>query len=307
MDMQFGVEMEFLYHKRLDRLQIVELLSEYSGLDVVTYQSANNDQWKIVSDASCGLELVSPILYGEDGLDKVKRICNAAKKVGLRVSTRCGLHVHHDASFITQPQQFIDLVANYKHFEDLLDAIQPNHRQGANNRYCLPTKKFANVDAESVRYLLAYTQRNRYMKLNVMSYLRHGTVEFRHHSATFDWKRVTNWIKLTHHMMECFTMQDLTNINDVAEKARILFTTFEQQQGQQEMPTKLRDIKAALGMTAREAKEYAHVNGLGANLDMRKKASWQVILSHKQGLNTRQVANNLLPFYRSKISHLVAA
>jgi hypothetical protein len=44
--------------------------------------------------------------------------------------------------------------------------------------------------------------RTRYIKLNLQSYVKYGTIEFRQHSGTIEFEKMYNWILLTQQMVE---------------------------------------------------------------------------------------------------------
>jgi hypothetical protein len=48
----------------------------------------------------------------------------------------------------------------------------------------------------------AVTGRDRYYKLNAESFERHGTVEFRQHSGTIEFKKISSWIRICNAMID---------------------------------------------------------------------------------------------------------
>ena len=151
------------------------------------YNHNTRDYWKIVDDASVsgGFELVSPICKGQDGLDEVELVCEALEMVDAQVDRRCGLHVHHDATQIKG--KFADLVQLYQNLENTIDTIMPPSRRGQNNGYCKTVK------GKTEENLVA----DRYHKVNLDSYLKHGTAEFRQHSGTVEFPKIGGWIMIT--------------------------------------------------------------------------------------------------------------
>ena len=96
MSRRFGVEIEFLstvtVEQVLTKLRSAGIQAEYEG-----YTHRTTPHWKIVSDGSCGYELVSPILEGEAGVEELQKAATALEAAGAQVDRRCGLHVHFDA------------------------------------------------------------------------------------------------------------------------------------------------------------------------------------------------------------------
>ena len=64
----------------------------------------------------------------------------------------------------------------------------------------LPNKKlaeaFESIDKCTTLRKLGNKLDNRYVKLNLQSFWKHGTIEFRHHSGTTDVAKITNWLTL---------------------------------------------------------------------------------------------------------------
>lgn len=90
--MSFGLEYEF---NRLGRSGIYE---DHAGEQIRERlrerQVPNADQWNVVTDGSCGLELVSPVLNGEKGLQLAKVGLDVLRSLEARTDRRCGLHIH---------------------------------------------------------------------------------------------------------------------------------------------------------------------------------------------------------------------
>lgn len=199
----WGVEIESI-SSRSQMLQVAGIARQH-GVEVrdMGYTHQTVPFWKIVSDSSCGYELVSPPLKGDAGFQELKVICDAMKEVGLKVNKRCGLHVHHDAHDLTVTH-FKRLYYTYIRFEGTLDSMMPMSRRENNNTYCRSLR--GRVDVETLRKAktiqeVANAYGTRYIKLNTESYVKHGTVEFRHHSGTIEFEKIKNWVMLTNAMV----------------------------------------------------------------------------------------------------------
>jgi hypothetical protein len=205
----FGVEIEFVGDRDIVAWEI-----NATGLrcEIESYNHCTRPHWKIVSDSSVhatgrqsgsGWELVSPILKGQDGLEQIKKVCQAMKQAGAAVNVTCGLHVHHDARDFNV-DTFKNIVKIYARFETTIDTLVAPSRRGNENTYC---QTLQGVDMDR---LLKQTNINgirniyggRYHKLNLDSYITHGTVEFRQHQGTIDADKIINWIKLTQAMVQ---------------------------------------------------------------------------------------------------------
>ena len=55
-----------------------------------------------------------------------------------------------------------------------------------------------------------YRLRNRFRKLNLTSFWRHGTVEFRHHQGTVEPQKAEFWVKLCLRMVAAASEDNLT-------------------------------------------------------------------------------------------------
>ena len=192
---RYGVEIEFY---NADHGKIVQGLTE-AGIACETegYNHFSRPHWKIVSDASVrGVnsgELVSPILEGEDGIEQIKKVCAVLGACKAKVNTSCGLHVHHDARGF-EKKHLVNVLKFYHRSEKYLDSILPASRRGDNNTYCKSVKlAIDQIDASGIHE----RSLSRYFKVNLTSFFRHGTVEFRHHSGTVEADKIINWVVLT--------------------------------------------------------------------------------------------------------------
>lgn len=207
----YGIEIEFNLasnHQNLNLrevgFQVARLMNE-AGVtcEFESYNHNVRSYWKIVTDASCGLELVSPPLKGDEGFRQIQVACNALHRAGAKVDRRCGLHVHHDAHDFTV-NSFKALYGIYVRFEAAIDELMPMSRRGSSNHYCQsPRRSLTDIEACSqIRDITTRLYYDRYVKLNCQSYGRYGTVEFRQHSGTIEADKIVNWIVLTQAMVE---------------------------------------------------------------------------------------------------------
>lgn len=195
---KFGVEIEFLPTVEiaavLQEIRSTGINCDWEGYNHVDY----DDRWKLVSDSSCGFELVSPVLSGEIGLRQIEAVCDALREVGAKVDTSCGLHVHVDARDLSEKEVAKVFIA-YSRYEPLFDALLPVSRRGNLNRYCLSIKDAVSLAADYANNLQHTYRRQygtRYLKVNLESLIVHGSIEFRQHSGTLDSEKITNWVVL---------------------------------------------------------------------------------------------------------------
>jgi Putative amidoligase enzyme len=186
------------------------------------YNHNARPHWKIVTDGSLGdysrgVEIVSPILEGEEGIAQMRLVCEALTDFGCTVNQSAGFHVHVGArgeglGF------FKKLVRLYQTYERVIDGMMPVSRRASSNTYCrslagaAPSAiSTANSVGELARVLTraSRAQADRYHKVNITAYSRHSTVEFRQHSGTVDATKAENWVRLCLKMVEAAKRADV--------------------------------------------------------------------------------------------------
>ena len=183
------------------------------------YNHNTRTHWKIVSDGSIadargiridtGMELVSPILYGEDGLRQIRLVCEVLNRLQLRVNASTGFHVHHGVSDYSLRDWKMLLLQYVKH-EDTVSAFLPASRHA--NQYCKKLRTrwasletaFAEIQNKKTTdaLMLAVNGSDRFYTVNVQNWSLRGTVEFRQHSGTLNADKVVSWVLLTQSMVE---------------------------------------------------------------------------------------------------------
>lgn len=209
-NIKIGVEIEFFgvsYNRVVNALTQKGIEVAYMG-----YTHAVTNGWKLVTDISVtnrgtnvgkGLELVSPILYGDEGLDELEVVMSTLNSIGAKVDKTCGLHVHHDISDY-DAKNLLYLYRLYFNYSKGIDSILPPSRRGsAGNYYCKALKKSEVKNFEYCRTPrdFYYESSSRYVTLNCKSYIKYGTIEFRQHSGTIEFEKAEAWIILTHCMV----------------------------------------------------------------------------------------------------------
>ena len=203
---KFGIELECY---NVPMATVVSAL-QVAGINVMTasYSGREYSVWQVKPDCSIqgqyGFEVVSPVLEGEAGIHDVRRVCAILEQLGAKVNKSTGFHVHHNAAS-WGIKEFRNLFKRFVKFEAALDSIQPASRRENANRFCQSMKLgmttdalFAAIDScNTVQKLSSLYSNSRYFKLNLQSFFRMGSVEFRHHSGTVDADKVENYIRLT--------------------------------------------------------------------------------------------------------------
>lgn len=196
--MKFGIEIEFYVPQRVSASMVTRSLSE-AGIETYSehYNHSTRSYWKVVTDGSLGLagfnglELVSPPMEDTaETFEQIRTACRVLGELNAVVRRSCGLHVHVDASRMTV-DQVRNIFSRYGALENEIDAMMPASRRASNNTFC---RSVAGVQLNRTTRI-GDLMENRYYKVNLTSYVRHGTIEFRQHSGTVNAEKIINWVK----------------------------------------------------------------------------------------------------------------
>lgn len=197
---KFGVEIEFTTYTRsgecAQQAAYAALVAAGISVQIERYNHVTQSHWKLTTDGSCGYELVSPPLVGEAGIEEVRTAAKALVAAGVTVNRQCGLHVHVDGAGLTV-DEIKSVFERYADFEHRIDAFMPYSRRENNNFYCGSMAPYRDALSRPMQNVqeLANIISSRYVKLNIQSYLRYGTIEFRQHSGTTNASKISNWIR----------------------------------------------------------------------------------------------------------------
>ena len=217
----FGVEIECY---NVEREEIAQRLREAG---VACYVEGYNhrdhrDHFKVVTDASLtGLntaEVVSPILKGKKGMQTLETVCKVLNEINAKVNKSCGLHVHFGLDKVDF-KTYQNIFYNYAKIESVIDSFMPRSRR--DNNYCKGFRNFGNniyelISAATTKDEIANIFCNdRYYKVNPVAYARHNTIEFRQHSGTTDFEKMSNWIEFLKALIEFSKKHRLAGANDI--------------------------------------------------------------------------------------------
>jgi hypothetical protein len=219
----FGAEFEFLIPRHLNQAAVAAAITA-AGVPChgELYNHLTRRHWKIITDGSIqiragynGFEAVSPILQGAEGFQQIEKVCDVLVSLGATVNRTCGFHVHIGITpNMNRPEFFKRLVGHYCANESHIDAIMAPSRRGTSNQYCQPisaTVKDRIDRAETVPQIIAQVP-SRFSKLNLQSFWRHRTVEFRHHQGTIEKTKAISWIKFCMHLISIATKPEPVEI-----------------------------------------------------------------------------------------------
>ncbi len=201
---KFGVEIEgygVAMNVLADALQNAGIRCYAEG-----YNHYTKSYWKIITDASLSgqntFEVVSPILEGQAGLDELKKVCEVLEALNVKINKSCGMHIHFDAANIGL-QQTKNILLNYSKLEEAIDSFMPQSRRGNTNTYCKSLRGYeARVENATSIENIAEQFSQRYFKVNMQAYERHKTIEFRQHSGTVEFSKISNWVIFLHNLVE---------------------------------------------------------------------------------------------------------
>lgn len=190
---------------------------ETSSISISTAQSALNAQglnWSCKPDGTAGVdaEAISPILTN-DSLNESITAARALLRAGATVNKKTGYHVHIGADHYGI-EGIAALVRNWYTASDAIAALVAKSR--LNNHFC---NHFLGQDVidrwtESIRnghIDNRATNHNRYLSLNLDSYRKHGTVEFRLHHGTLNGKKIQAWAEFVQSLAEFSTAGGILN------------------------------------------------------------------------------------------------
>ena len=185
-----------------------------------------------------GMEVQTPPASWEELAKNIEVTTKTLKKNGFKISQRCGMHIHLDASdFKRAPTKIAKILKAYYAVENLIYQVVPmSRRQG---RYCLPlqgsfdyedftVKKMAELETnwyqkannpywcykneleswgrnkeQLIRNMKSGKYCNsRYLGVNVHSIFFRGTLELRHHSGTLNKHKIFNWVNFNLSIVE---------------------------------------------------------------------------------------------------------
>ncbi|WP_201979370.1 amidoligase family protein [Hymenobacter rubidus] len=229
----FGVEIEAFGVTRAALL--AELRAQGLEAESESYNHSTRPHWKITSDASISganaFELVSPVLQGLEGLADLERACRALRICGAQVNSSCGLHIHLGARDLSV-EHMRQLVRNYLVLEPTIDQLVPAERRGNAAYYCRSLQRGRTL-AQAEQAILSATTAEalseaanggcRYHKVNMQSYFRQRTIEFRQHSGTTNFEKISFWIKFLANLVDFSKQRLVTPALPVSE-----FATFNQ-------------------------------------------------------------------------------
>ena len=180
--------------------------------------------WKCKTDASIrsgargrkGVEFVSPVLQGADGIRQVVAACKALNEMGAKVNASCGCHVHvggffrqfQGAELDKQLKKLVTLVSN---FETAIYA-STGTKQRERGTWCKGVKRHGNADNALTGYTGATADRYHVLNLTNVRRADKQTAEFRAFAATTNAVKAVGYIRMCLGLVErALTAKRTTN------------------------------------------------------------------------------------------------
>jgi hypothetical protein len=182
----------------------------------------DNTIWGCKTDYSIsGMEFVSPILYGAQGLEAIEALCESGQ--GWKIHRTCGYHVHFDVTDETW-QSLRSIAYAYCKTYQLWCNFVSDYRC-ANHMCAAPNYSIEDIldihSGEDWDYFVA--GRDRFEFVNWRAHLVHGTIEIRIHDASLNSEEICNWVKCHAKFI------DFVSSCSIADLDELLGNTVEQQ------------------------------------------------------------------------------
>ena len=206
---------------RIAGVQQVEINDRDPG-----YYHSNGRTWDVKTDSSCGWELATPALQlDERGRHtQLERVCDALRSSGMKVSTNCGLHQHHEVPGYDW-QALQRLVALWCRYEPFLYEIMPSSRR--ENSYCAPLARNSWTGQSSrswrtTQALLTARTRTQFdmhggrmprAALHISGWWRNERIEVRLHQGTIDAQKIEFWAMFTKAMINRVLRTDMPEVS----------------------------------------------------------------------------------------------
>jgi hypothetical protein len=111
---------------------------------------------------------------------------------------------------------YIRIIRNYQRLEALIDSFMPLSRRANNNGFCRSLQGFDFSRCTTKRDVYDMMNR-RYYKINGHAYFRHQTIEFRQHSGTTDYTKMSMWIQFLEALVKYSEKNEITTCNSIDE------------------------------------------------------------------------------------------
>ncbi|HOI55995.1 MAG TPA: amidoligase family protein [Phycisphaerae bacterium] len=206
----YGVELEVLLPRGSVRVGGYHAGIELGGRFPAGWNAQRDGSLQTSLPNYEGVEIVSPVLRGRDGLEQIRQVTRLLEEMGARVSRACGVHVHIGSASVAG--ECFDDVADWvrrllnvtaQHEKALYGAAGTRSRE--RGTYCRSIRDAwggkkgrlrQKIKAEDLRLEAAGI--SRYQSLNLVPLFgRNRTVEYRAFSGSINANKVCAWVQMT--------------------------------------------------------------------------------------------------------------
>ena len=139
-------------------------------------------------------ELRLGVLQGDAGIKTLEDVCLKLRRYEAYVNKSTGLHIHIDATSITERK--LDCLKSMAYvFDNVIFSLMPMSRR--RNTYCKALPVNFKGSQDSFRALS-----DRYHGFNLESLDKHSTIEFRYHSGTTAFLKIYHWLMFCLHFVQ---------------------------------------------------------------------------------------------------------
>lgn len=113
-------------------------------------------------------------------------------------------------------EHYCRLVRNYQKLEMAIDSFMPTSRRGNNSQWCRSLLDHNFAACRTKADIASALNYDRYHKVNAEAYSRHRTIEFRQHSGTTSYEKISRWVIFLAKLVEYSYKEELTgNVIDI--------------------------------------------------------------------------------------------
>lgn len=149
-------------------------------------------------------------------MNQIRTVMGILRDGGSTVNTSCGMHIHIGMDTLTAPEQ-ARVILNHCKWQSAFDAFITRTRQAnsyAMKRTLSSASRLANAWVQNdggARHGISNNE-GRYYTLNLNSFYKYGTFEFRMHGGSLNGTNATAWIALHHGFIAACANDDLPNM-----------------------------------------------------------------------------------------------
>ena len=172
------------------------------------YEETNNNAcWVVKPDASCGMEICSPICKGNHGLRKLCRLVDAINDDSkIKSDGRCSLHVHVDVSDCSEPE-VASILAHWVKCEAVfIDSVPEHRKRNRHSQFIAMMDLFEHDEELFPSLLVEELGKTKYTTINTYHLCRgrRDTIEYRIIEAEGcrNSTLLENWIRLLIHFTD---------------------------------------------------------------------------------------------------------